>query len=131
MSWTLPFIGRSSTCLSRPSYRGTRFALCGSSARKVKRGHANLLGDRGLRCEMYGPSAREIGAGVNVITLLNHEYIPRIYESRQPKRYLNAYVSQYLKEEIAEEGLVRNLPAFSELLHRINTDNTTTQVIIR
>ncbi len=97
--------------------RGTRFALCGSSARKVKRGHANLLGGRGLRFEMYGLCAREIGSEVDFLTLLNHGYIPRIYESRQPKRYLNAYVSQYLKEEIAEEGLVRNLPAFSEFLN--------------
>ncbi len=96
---------------------GTHFVLCGSSARKVKRGHANLLGGRGLRFEMYGLSGEEIGEDLDFMALLNKGYIPSIYTSRRPKPYLNAYVSQYLKEEIAEEGLVRNLPAFSEFLN--------------
>ncbi len=95
---------------------GVRFALCGSSARKVKRNRANLLGGRGIRYELYGLSASEIGDDLDFLALLNRGYIPPIYQSNNPGRFLNAYIAQYLKEEIAAEGLVRNLPGFSEFL---------------
>lgn len=97
--------------------KGTVFALCGSSARKVKRGHANLLGGRGVKYELYGLSAVEIAADLDFLRLLNNGYIAPIYRNRTPKRLLNSYVAQYLKEEIAAEGLVRNLPVFSEFLN--------------
>ena len=97
--------------------RGVNFALCGSSARKVKRGHANLLGGRGIKYELYGLSAREIVDDLDIMKLLNHGYIAPIYQSNYPKRLLNSYIAHYLKEEIAAEGLVRNLPAFSEFLN--------------
>jgi uncharacterized protein len=98
--------------------RGIHFALCGSSARKVKREHANLLGGRGVRFELYGLSAQEIigEQDLDLERLLNTGYIPVIFQSRNPSRLLNAYVSQYLIEEIAAEGLVRNLPGFSNFL---------------
>jgi predicted AAA+ superfamily ATPase len=97
--------------------RGVRFALCGSSARKVKRGHANLLGGRASRHELFGLVSAEIGSSFNLVRMLNHGYLPRLYQAERPERLLNAYVSDYLKEEIAAEGLVRNLPAFSEFLN--------------
>ena len=96
---------------------GVRFALCGSSARKVRKGHANLLGGRGLTYELHGLSAREIGSAFDLERMLNHGYLPRIYESEQPQRLLAAYVGDYLKEEVFGEGLVRNLPVFSEFLN--------------
>ncbi len=96
--------------------RGLHFALCGSSARKVKRGAANLLGGRAIRYELHGITAGEIGAVVDLDRLLNHGYLPRIYEASRPRRMLDAYIADYLKEEIAAEGLVRNLPAFSDFL---------------
>ena len=92
------------------------FALCGSSARKVKRGHANLLGGRAMRYELFGLIARELGAEFDLNRLLNHGYIPSHYLSHQPERLLRSYVSDYLREEIAAEGLVRNLPGFSNFL---------------
>lgn len=94
-----------------------QFALCGSSARKVKSGHANLLGGRGIRYEMFGFSARELGNKFDIVRMLNNGYFPRIYLNTRPKRLLDSYVSQYLKEEIAAEGLVRRLPSFSEFLN--------------
>ena len=97
--------------------RGLQFALCGSSARKVKRGQANLLGGRAIRYELYGLTAQEVGRGFCLDRMLNHGYLPRMYESERPQRLLNAYVADYLKEEIAAEGLVRNLPVFSEFLN--------------
>lgn len=96
--------------------RSLRFALCGSSARKVKRGRANLLGGRAVRYELSGLTAGEIGAGFDLGRMLNHGYLPRIYEAAQPSRLLRSYVADYLKEEIAAEGLVRNLPVFSHFL---------------
>jgi predicted AAA+ superfamily ATPase len=48
--------------------------------------------------------------------MLNHGYLPRIYGATRPKRMLDAYVADYLKEEIAAEGLVRSLPSFSDFL---------------
>lgn len=97
--------------------RGINFALCGSSARKLKRGHGNLLGGRGARYSLYGFSARELGPHFDLDRMLNHGGLPRIYFSDQPKRLLNAYVADYLKEEVMAEGLVRKLPPFSNFLH--------------
>ena len=97
-------------------WRGVHFALCGSSARKVRRGQANLLGGRGERRELHGLSAMEIGPGFDLVRLLNHGYLPPIYDAERPLPLLDAYVSQYLKEEIAAEGLVRRLPAYADFL---------------
>jgi predicted AAA+ superfamily ATPase len=97
--------------------RGVQFALCGSSARKVKRGKANLLGGRGVRYELHGLTAQEIGSEFDLTRILNHGYLPRMYLSDRPERLLNGYVADYLKEEVAAEGLVRNLPVYSEFLN--------------
>ena len=94
----------------------TRFALCGSSARRVRHGQANLLGGRGLSFELHGFSAVELGEEFDLVRALNHGYLPPIYLGNGPQRRLNSYVSGYLKEEIAAEGLVRRLPTFSEFL---------------
>ena len=96
--------------------RGLHFALCGSSARKVRHGAANLLGGRALRYEMHGLTAGELGSDFDLTRLLNHGYLPRLYEAARPTRFLDAYISDYLKEEVVAEGLVRNLPAFSSFL---------------
>ncbi len=96
--------------------RGLCFALCGSSARKVRRGHANLLGGRALRFELHGLVSAELGDRMDLVRLLNHGYLPRHFLAEQPRRSIEAYVADYLKEEVAAEGLVRNLPAFSGFL---------------
>lgn len=96
--------------------RGLSFALCGSSARKVRRRAANLLGGRALRYQLHGLTADETGMAFDLDRMLNHGYLPRIYEATRANRLLDAYVADYLKEEIAAEGLVRNLPTFSNFL---------------
>ena len=96
--------------------RGLQFALCGSSARKVRRGAANLLGGRALRFELHGLTANELGNAFELTRMLNRGYLPRMYEADRFARRLDAYVADYLKEEVAAEGLVRNLPAFSGFL---------------
>jgi predicted AAA+ superfamily ATPase len=97
--------------------RGLQFALSGSSARKVKRGAANLLGGRAVRYELHGLTAAEMGDDFDLDRTVNHGYLPRIYLSERPQRLLEAYVADYLKEEVAAEALVRNLPVFSEFLN--------------
>ena len=97
-------------------HRGVHFALCGSSARKVRRGQANLLGGRGERRELHGLSAMEIGPAVDLVRLLNHGYLPNIYDAPRALPLLDAYVSQYLREEVAAEGLSRRLPAYADFL---------------
>lgn len=97
--------------------RNVRFALCGSSARKLRRGAANLLGGRALRFQLHGLTAGEMEADFDIDHVLNHGYLPRMVQAGQPERRLDAYISDYLKEEVAAEGLVRNLPAFSGFLN--------------
>ncbi|MDZ7700235.1 MAG: DUF4143 domain-containing protein [Deltaproteobacteria bacterium] len=106
--------------------RGIHFALCGSSARKVRRGHANLLGGRAIRYELFGFAASELAPDLELNRLLNHGYLPPIYLSDRPHRLLNAYVANYLKEEVAAEGLVRNLSVFSNYLNMAALSDTET-----
>ena len=96
--------------------RRLRFALCGSSARKVRRGAANLLGGRAVRYELRGLTAGELGGAFDLDRALNSGCLPNMYESSRPRRLLDAYIADYLREEVAAEGLVRNLPAFSDFL---------------
>ena len=96
--------------------RGLHFALCGSSARKVRRGGANLLGGRALRYELHGLTFRELGSRFDLDRIINRGYLPRIYLSTRSNRLLNSYVVDYLREEIFGEGLVRSLPRFSGFL---------------
>lgn len=96
--------------------RGTVFALCGSSARKVRRGRANLLGGRALRHELFGLVSAELGAQFDVRRAVNHGYLPRHYLSDAPRERIRAYVDDYLKEEIFAESLTRNLAAFANFM---------------
>lgn len=92
------------------------FALCGSSARKLKRGQANLLGGRALRYELFGLSYSELGSSQDIVKLCNTGNIPNHYLAENFRDLLESYVSDYLKEEIYAEALVRNLPTFSDFL---------------
>ncbi len=92
--------------------KGFQFILCGSSARKLKRGKANLLGGRAWRFEMFPLVTAEL-KNWNLLTILNRGLIPSHYLSKEYKKILRAYTQDYLKEEVFAEGLTRNIPAFS------------------
>ena len=94
--------------------KGLRFVLCGSSARKLRKGHANLLGGRAWRYELFPLVTREI-ENFHLLRALNHGLIPSHYlqDSEDCKKSLEAYVHDYLREEVFAEGLTRNIPAFS------------------
>ncbi len=95
--------------------RRIQFVLCGSSARKLRRGGANLLGGRALRFELFPLVYPEI-PDFDLIRALNHGLLARHYLSEKPQGLMAAYVGDYLKEEIAAEALTRNIPAFSRFL---------------
>ena len=92
------------------------FALCGSSARKLRSEHANLLGGRALRYELFGLLVEELKNDFNLIQMLNAGPLPNHYLHKNPKLALRSYVEDYLREEILQEGLVRSLPMFSDFL---------------
>ena len=92
------------------------FVLCGSSARKLKRGHANMLGGRALKYELLGLSMFEIGKQFSLSKMLNTGPIPNHYLHDQPTLAIRSYIDTYLREEILAESLVRNLPVFSDFL---------------
>ncbi len=92
--------------------KGFCFILCGSSARKLKRGKANLLGGRAWRYEMFPLVTPELDDW-NLLRVLNHGLIPDHYLKKNYKKTLRAYTQDYIKEEVFDEGLTRNIPAFS------------------
>ena len=100
--------------------KGLRFILCGSSARKLKRGRANLLGGRAWRYEMFPLVTDELNDGdMDILTILNRGLIPDHFASTQYRRSLNAYLQDYLKEEVFAEGLTRDIPAFSRFFEAL------------
>jgi predicted AAA+ superfamily ATPase len=95
--------------------RGISFLLTGSSARKLRRGHANLLAGRAWRKTMVPLSRLEV-EGFDLERVMVSGLVPPHYLSDQPLEELRAYVADYLKEEIAAEALVQQIPAFTEFL---------------
>jgi predicted AAA+ superfamily ATPase len=91
------------------------FLLSGSSARKLRRGHANLLAGRARRRQLVPFIRREVGE-FDLERAMTTGFLPPHFLSREPADDLRAYVGDYLREEIAAGALVQNLPAFSEFL---------------
>jgi len=97
--------------------RRLRFALCGSSARKLRRGGANLLAGRALTLSMESLSAIELGEEFDVDFALNWGLLPFVRNGADDAAdILGAYVNTYLREEVQAEGLIRNVPPFVRFL---------------
>ena len=92
------------------------FLLTGSSARKLRRGGVNLLGGRARSRNLHPLTYAELDEHFNLLRALNRGLIPSIYFSDSPEEDLKAYANSYLREEVAAEGLTRNIPAFSRFL---------------
>lgn len=92
-----------------------RFILCGSSARKLRRSGANLLGGRAIRYHLYPLVSIEI-PDFNLTKAINHGMLPRHYLAENPQKRLQAYIGDYLQEEIHAEALTRNLSNFTRFL---------------
>jgi predicted AAA+ superfamily ATPase len=95
--------------------RRLRFLLCGSSARKLKRCGANLLGGRAIR-ELLHPLVSAEIPDFDLIKAVNHGLLPQHYLLLNPQKKLQAYIGNYLQEEIREEAQLRNLRTFSRFL---------------
>ncbi len=99
--------------------RQLHFILTGSSARKLKKSSANLLAGRALSKKMYPLTLHEIGKSHSLDQLLNSGCLPRAVTEKDPEilqDFLFSYVETYLKEEIFQEGLTRNLNDFSKFI---------------
>lgn len=91
------------------------FLLTGSSARKLKRGQANMLGGRARTAELFPMTWSEL-EDFDLDRYLRFGGLPPVILSEDPQEDLYAYVTTYLKEEIQEEGLIKKLPPFSRFL---------------
>ena len=96
-----------------------KFALSGSSARKLKRGGANLLAGRAFVRYLFPLTWSELGGTFDLNGTLEWGSLPKLttYDSSQDKAdYLRAYCHTYMKEEISEEQIVRKLDPFRRFL---------------
>ena len=96
--------------------RKLRFALTGSSARKLRRGGTNLLGGRARSLAMHPLSAAELGQDFRLERSLRFGQLPPVYSEPEPEKFLAGYVKTYLDEEVRQEGLTKNLGAFARFL---------------
>ena len=96
--------------------RGLRFALLGSSARKLKTAGTNLLAGRALWKTMYPLVPEELGPAFDLDDTLRFGTIPLVWTADDRAKTLEAYVQLFLREEIRAEALVRNLPGFVRFL---------------
>ena len=95
---------------------GLRFALLGSSARKLKAAGTNLLAGRALRKQMFPLMPQELGADFDLESVLRFGSLPLVWRAGDRRATLLAYVQTYLREEIRAESIVRNLPGFARFL---------------
>lgn len=113
--------------------RHLQFIMSGSSARKLKRSKANLLGGRAWSLELFPLTNEELGDDFVLEKALAFGTLPKVYASRETdvEENLRAYVETYLTEEIKAEALTRNLGAFIRFLpmaaaesgHAVNASN--------
>ncbi len=99
-----------------------KFVLCGSSARKLKRGAANLLGGRAWRYQMLPLTTAEIPQ-FDLNRALNHGLLPQHYRATRVDPYLESYVLDYISEEIQSEALVRNVGLFAKFMDAVGATN--------
>lgn len=106
-----------------------RFLLSGSSARKLKRGQANLLPGRVVVYAMHPLLERELGARFEFDRALAHGTLPATWMEDDPDRraeLLRSYADVYLREEVQAEALVRDLGGYARMLDFVAAASGTT-----
>lgn len=99
--------------------KGVQFILSGSSARKLKRGGANLLAGRAFTFKLFPLTHVELGASFNLIQALQIGTLPKLLQYSDTldyNRYLKSYVKTYLREEIIAEQIIRKISPFQDFL---------------
>ncbi len=97
-------------------HEAQRFILTGSSARKLKRDGVNLLAGRAIRYHMHPLTIQELNDDFSLEHALTLGMLPATYTYQDPAGYLATYVDIYLREEVMQEGLTRNVSAFARFL---------------
>lgn len=116
-----------------------QFILTGSSSRKLKRTGVNLLAGRVILKNFHPFIASELKEKFSLDLALERGLLPLVWDSSEPKKVLKTYASLYLKEEVQEEGLVRNVGNFTRFLEIIsfshasilNTTNIARECLIK
>lgn len=93
-----------------------KFALTGSSARKLRKMGVNLLAGRALTKRMHPLTANELGDDFELSKSIRWGQLPMAYTEKDPESYLHAYIRTYLKEEVFQEGLTRSIESFARFL---------------
>ncbi len=113
-------LNRVQDLISRHDGRRYRFALTGSSARKLKRGGANLLPGRVLNRSFFPLTAAELDTEFVVESVLRFGSLAAVWGERSTVAeridLLEAYVQNYLTQEIRAEALVKDLEPFTRFL---------------
>jgi predicted AAA+ superfamily ATPase len=97
-----------------------RFVLTGSSARKLRRPGVDLLAGRAVVRRMHPFMAAELGKRFSLERALRHGLVPLVCRAADPEQTLPAYLSLYLKEEVLQEGIVRNMGSFARFIEAIS-----------
>ena len=96
-----------------------KFALTGSSARKLKKHEANMLAGRAITRHFYVLTSFELGKDFDLLTALKYGTLPISVNNKNISDkidFLESYIDTYLREEIQQEALVRNLVSFNRFL---------------
>ncbi len=103
-----------------------KFLLTGSSARKLRRKGTNLLAGRALRYHMHPLIFQELGEDFSLEHALSLGLLPATFSKSNPSKYIETYVETYLREEVLQEGLTRNIGAFAHFLEVASFSQGTT-----
>jgi predicted AAA+ superfamily ATPase len=101
-------------------FKTHQFIMTGSSARQLRRGGVNLLAGRAILTHFHPFMAAELGDEFSLDSALKTGMVPLIVSSKSPAKTLLSYISLYLKEEVKEESLVRNVGNFARFLESIS-----------
>jgi len=96
--------------------RGLLFVLTGSSTRKLRQKGVNLLAGRALTRRMHPLTVAELGDDFTLDHSLQWGLMSMTFSDTDPAAYLSSFVQTYLREEVQQEGLTRNLQAFARFL---------------
>lgn len=100
--------------------RNLRFVLTGSSSRKLKRSGVNLLAGRALLKTMHPFMAAELGEAFSLPLALQQGMLPLVYGAEDAAQTLASYVDLYVKEEVQQEGIVRNTGNFARVVETLS-----------
>lgn len=101
-------------------HTGHQFILTGSTARKLRRAGVNLLAGRAILRSMHPFMAAELGASFSLERALRQGLLPLVWSAPEPAKALSSYFGVYLREEVLQEGLVRNVGNFARFLEAIS-----------